>query len=934
MEAKSRTEYSAKNTTVAVVSRIVAILMGFATRVVFTHTLSEAYVGINGLFTDILNVLALSELGVGTAITYALYKPIAQADIERQKSLMQIYRLFYRAVACIVLGLGLLIIPFMGVFIKNQPDVNHLILIYLLYLANSVISYLLIYKRTLIDAHQLIYVGTLNQTIFLVIQDVAQIIILLITRNFLLFLIVYLICTVGSNVSISRKADKLYPYLKDKNIAKLPKQERSDIYKNIQAMLMHKVGTVVVNNTDNLLISAFVGVVSVGKYSNYYLLIGSIRQILDQIFQGITASVGNLGVTADRFRVKKIFETSFFIGQWIYGVAAICLYEILNPFVELSFGSNYVFEVNIVLILCVNFYVTGMRKATLVFQDSMGLFWHNRHKAIVEAIINLVASIILASKFGIIGVFAGTLISTLATSTWVEPFVLYKHKLQCSMVGYMAKYALYTCVLFLAWLATDCLCGYCEYGLIITIILRTIICIFVPNVILLLAYFRTKEFIFVVEKAKEVINKWLDKNATATNDFVEEEEDALNLAPIERAILKPEEELLLKTIKSSLGIDPSAMDSSLEDLNIDWGEFFHLARMHAVTPFLYDALAQKKAVPEFYREQLVKISRQTVQQSYRLLYLSKGVTTILAQAGIGSLVLKGAAISAYYPVPELRKSGDVDILLLNPADINRAISALCAEGMIVSHEQHGNHHVALETPEGIEVEIHTMLAEPFDNDKINKYLDRLVIDCSNKNEVINAMGVDLDIPRKSEFAFHLLLHMLQHFLRAGFGIKLLCDWVVFWNSGIEKATKEQYLLLAEESGLRGFSDLITATCVEYLGLNFEEVSFMLCEIDKAATAEMIREIFDAEEFGHSSSDRMVILRDASLLSYIREFHHQMRLNHPKASGIFLTWPILWVVTLIVFLRNNRRVRGTSAAQIFKTAKNRSKLIKKMRLFKA
>ena len=158
METKSRTEDSAMNTTVAVISRMTAILMGFVTRVIFTHTLSENYVGINGLFTDILNVLSLTELGAGTAITYALYRPIAEGNIKKQQQLMKLYQTFYRGTAVCVGVLGLALIPFMDVLMKNRPEVEHLTFIYLLYLANSVLSYLLVYKRTLIEAHQMNYV--------------------------------------------------------------------------------------------------------------------------------------------------------------------------------------------------------------------------------------------------------------------------------------------------------------------------------------------------------------------------------------------------------------------------------------------------------------------------------------------------------------------------------------------------------------------------------------------------------------------------------------------------------------------------------------------------------------------------------------------------------------------------------------------------------
>lgn len=281
MKQKSRTEYSVMNTTVAFAAQATAILMGFFTRVVFTRMLSEGYVGINGLFTDILNILSLSELGVGTAITYALYGPIARNDIKKQQILMRMFRTFYRITAGVVLIAGLCLIPFLDILMKDRPDVDHLIIIYLLYLLNSFVSYLLIYKKILVDAHQMNYITVMYHNGFLVLQDICQIIVLLLTRNFILFLIVAVVCTMSGNICMSRKADRLFPYLKEPCEERLLQEERRDIFKNVKAMLMHKIGNVVVNNTDNLLISSFVGAVTAGTYSNYYLIIGSVRQVLD-----------------------------------------------------------------------------------------------------------------------------------------------------------------------------------------------------------------------------------------------------------------------------------------------------------------------------------------------------------------------------------------------------------------------------------------------------------------------------------------------------------------------------------------------------------------------------------------------------------------------------------------------------------------------------
>lgn len=507
MEAKSRTEYSARNTSVALFSRVTAILMGYVVRVIFTHTLSESYVGINGLFLDIVHVLSLTELGVGTAITYALYRPIATGDIEMQKSLMRLYCWFYRVVALVVTVAGLALIPFLDVLIKDYGEIEHVALLYLLYLANTVCSYLLIYKRTLMDAHQLIYIGTFYQTMTWVVQDIVQIWILVATKNFYLYLMVNIFCTLLCNVLISKRADGLYPYLKDRSVLPLPLEERKGIFRNIRAMMMHKVGDVVVNNTDNLLISAFVGLVSVGKYCNYYLVIGSIKQLLDQVFQGITASVGNLGVTEVRGRVKRVFEATFFMGQWLYGFAAICLYELLNPFVEMSFGKNYLFPNSIVLILCINFFINGMRQSVLVFRDSLGLFWFDRYKAVAEAVLNLGFSLLFVQKWGTFGVFLGTFLSVILTSAWVEPYILYKHHLKTSCLEYFAHYFLYTAVMASVWALSNQLCQWVDGSAFWVLAKRLGICILVPNAIMAALYWKKKEFVFLRKKAYLLLQK-------------------------------------------------------------------------------------------------------------------------------------------------------------------------------------------------------------------------------------------------------------------------------------------------------------------------------------------------------------------------------------------------------------------------------------------
>lgn len=922
IEKQSRTEYSARNTTVAMVARVLAILMGFVTRVVFTHTLSEDYVGVNGLFTDILNVLALSELGIGTAITYALYKPIAEGDVEKQKSLMRMYRSFYRIVALFVLLAGLLVIPFMDVLIKNQPRVEHLIFLYLMYLANSVISYLLIYKRTLIDAYQLSYIGVLYQTFFLIVQNLIQIVILLTTRNFVLFVSILIGCTICNNISISRKADKMYPFLKDKNVQPLPKEEKQGIYQNIKAMLMHKVGNVVVTNTDNLLISSLVGIVSVGIYSNYFLVIGSIRQVLNQAFQGITASVGNLGVEESKERIKRIFDASFFIGQWLFGFAAICLYELLTPFVEMSFGPQYVFDKSITFVLCINFYLTGMRQATLVFRDSLGLFWFDRYKSIAEALINLVVSLILGYYYGVVGIFLGTMISTITTSLWVEPYMLFKHRLQAPVRFYFLKYVWYVVVTAVAWFITDKVCGLVIGSPLLQCIIRLLICLAIPNILFLLMYCRCKEYVFVCQKAWAMLRKYFHLTKGG------EEKDTCSFTQ--------EEMILLNLVKDSLvGTMSLPVQENIDISKVTSGEWKHIvsiADKHSVLSLLFERLETCENLSEDDRTNIANVAKQTVLQQYHLLFLSKCLIQMLEERGIKTALLKGVAAGSYYPKFELRKSGDIDILLLEPFKEEETKQILLSAGFRLKEEQLALHHMTFEGDRGIDIEVHTMLAEPFDNRKINDYMEELLQKGVCQVTTCDIIGVELKVLTKAYFGFELLLHMLQHFLRSGFGLKLLCDWVVFWSEDTDCAEQMEYLELIEKAGIKEFSDVVTESCIAYLGLEEKKVSWMQCT-KEAPVNEFLKEVLEAEEFGKSHEHRMVMLRGTGVRDYIREFHHQMHLNFPKVGKCFLIWPVLWGITLVRFLRNNARFRRISTGDILKEAKRRSKLMNKLKIFK-
>lgn len=352
-----------------------------------------------------------------------------------------------------------------------------------------------------------------------------------------------------------------------------------------------------------------------------------------------------------------------------------------------------------------------------------------------------------------------------------------------------------------------------------------------------------------------------------------------------------------------------------------------LAKRHKVLSLLYGAWEDDLQVQQ--------ISRQTVQQSYHLLFFSHYVIQLLAGHNIPAVLLKGSAAAQFYPVPELRKSGDVDLLLENEAQVEAAWTCLREHGFMRENGQEACHHIACESPEHICVELHSSMVEPFDNAKTNERIKKQQAECFSHIEQKPLMGLTLPVLENPYHAYHLLLHMLQDFLRAGFGLRLLCDWVTFWEHGCSREETLTFLRLVRASRIEGFAIAITAVCIQYLGLASERVLFWKTQIQELPPEQveaLLDEIIEAGEFGALDDSRMVTMRGNHLVDYVREFHHQTMLTYPKAGRFPILFPFLWIGMLCGFLYRNRTLRGVSSVQVLKNAGKRSKLVEKMKLF--
>ena len=507
MNSHTRTKNSITNIMYGVIGQLITIVVTFLSRTIFINELGSTYLGINGLFTSILSVLSLAELGIGDVIIFSMYKPIAKNDKKRINQLMEFYGKAYKAIGVTIGIIGLILIPFLKYMINDNNYVTNIKTIYILFLINTVVSYFFSYKRSIFIADQKVYINTLNQITFLLIQNFLQILVLITTQNYILYLIIQFICNISSNWLISVKANKLYPFLKNKESNNLDKEDKKYIFKNIRAMMMHKIGATVLNSTDSIVISTFVGVYFLGIYSNYYMIIGAINMILYQVFNSMTASIGNLNEVEDKGSEKTyfVFKSLFFMTFWFYGFCSISLWVLFNPFIKIWIGSSYILNKKIVLIIIVNFFINGTRQIAITYNNTNGLFFYYRYVPLIEAVINLIVSIIFAKYMGILGVLLGTAISTLFTTFWVERYVLFKYAFNKSVKSHFICYLGYFIITVIVGLITEFVASIFTTYTLISFIEKILVCLIIPNLIFVLIFFKFKEFNYIRSIIKKII---------------------------------------------------------------------------------------------------------------------------------------------------------------------------------------------------------------------------------------------------------------------------------------------------------------------------------------------------------------------------------------------------------------------------------------------
>lgn len=442
MNGRTRTQNSIRNITVSLAMQCVSTLIAFVGRTFFVKILGREYLGVSGLFSNILSVLALAEMGVGSAIVFSLYKPLAERDEGRIRALMALYKRAYTAIGAFVLIAGCSLAPFIGFFVKEVPNIPHFRLIYVLFAVNNAAVYFASYKAALINADQNQYITASLRQFLSLVMNAVQIAVLYAAHSYILYLAVMIVFTVLQNLALCAVADRLYPFLKKKNPPPLPSDERSVIVRNVRAMLMHKVGGVAVDCTDNILISKLVGVAAVGLYSNYYLVVRTLRTLTDTLFTSLVSSVGNLGATQGKDKIFENFRAVNLAVSYVSALCFVCLFNLFSRFISLWLGGDYLLSGALTFVICLNFYLTSMRTGLLVFRSALGLFYCDRFKAVFEAVVNLVVSVVLGKMYGVFGILTGTAVSTVCVCLVFEPCVVIGHALGESVPKYYLVYFL------------------------------------------------------------------------------------------------------------------------------------------------------------------------------------------------------------------------------------------------------------------------------------------------------------------------------------------------------------------------------------------------------------------------------------------------------------------------------------------------------------
>lgn len=502
MNKESRTSKSIKNILYSCFFQIITLILSFINRTIFIWILGVGYLGISGLFSDILSLLSLADLGFSVALTYSMYKPLAEHDYKKLAGLINLYKKVYRIIALAVTIIGLAIVPFLKYLVHLNKPIPNLTLYYLLFLANTVASYLVVYKTSILTADQKEYILNKYRSIFSILQTTFMTIFLWMTHNYTVYLCVQVFFTYAMNFYCSHIAEKEYPFIKEK--IELPLKEVKDIFKNLYSVFLYKISGVLLNATDNTLISILVGTAVVGYYSNYSMIIVNATNLINTLFYSLTASLGNLVVKENEERRYKVFQMMQSISI-ILSTICICGFTFLiQDFIRLWLGNKFVLNDIVLAAIICNFYLSIILLPIWVYREATGLYQQTKYIMLVTAILNLGLSIWWGKVFGLAGILFASAVARLATYVWYEPVLLFKRYLGHSSWVYFK--GILESLIFTAFLmlAEELSINRFEPHNWIQFVLKAVVVALMSAILVIMYYFRSPGVEIIKEKLLKI----------------------------------------------------------------------------------------------------------------------------------------------------------------------------------------------------------------------------------------------------------------------------------------------------------------------------------------------------------------------------------------------------------------------------------------------
>lgn len=505
-----RVQQAKKNVFFGYVGNLIILVMGFIQRTVFIYVLGETLLSVNGLYTDILTMLSVAELGIGTAMNFALYKPVATGDKEKIKSFMRLYKKAYLFIGLAIAVAGIALSPFLKYLVKDPGIVTlrELTIYYFIFLFNTVSSYFVTYKYSLANAEQKNYIQTNIQTITKIVTVIVQVIVLLAFKNFLLFLISQAVVELLQKIFVSCYFNKLYPYLRDKEVAPLEPEERSIVWTKVRALVLHRVGDMARLQTDSIIISSVIDTNLVGRVGNYNYILTYAANFINVIFTSLISGLGNLVATESTAKQHDIFKVYRFFGCWMFGFATVGCWFLLDPFIGgIWLNSEWQVSFLVIGLILTDFYFKGERSILQNYKVASGIFEQDKWLPIVQGLVNLVISIVLAYRIGLAGVYIGTVISGLIGNI-VKPIVIYRASFNLGAKEYFIDSSKYLAVILgimgvLYPIKRFLLGEFTILGFILLIIAVTVI----YNGAFLLFFGRTAEYRYVSDMIKRRIKR-------------------------------------------------------------------------------------------------------------------------------------------------------------------------------------------------------------------------------------------------------------------------------------------------------------------------------------------------------------------------------------------------------------------------------------------